>query len=121
VASGGVVMRVGDELSFLPANVAMKIMAVPDVARVPGGPRELLGVAIVDGETLPVIAASEARPSAMVVLQYMGERIGLVGVDVVATGRFEPLGDGVKHEGVEARPFDLAALVGRVRETRWAV
>ena len=121
MASGGVVFRVGEELCFLPAGTAVKVSTVPDIARVPGGPRELVGVAIVDGETLPILAAGDAR-SAMIVVVDRGERVGLVGVEVLATGRFEPAGEGaVAYGGGVARTFDVAALAQRVRETRWGV
>jgi chemotaxis signal transduction protein len=124
---GGVVFRAGEALHFLPANVAVKVMSMPEVARVPGGPPELVGVGLVDGETLPIVALGDApapRQSArvaMLVLGYLGERIGLVGLEVLATGRFEVTGDHVEYSGREARLFDVAALVARISAGRWAV
>jgi hypothetical protein len=62
------------------------------------------------------------RRGAMLVCSFHGERIGLVGIEVVATGLFEAApGDEVFHEGRAAVPFDLDALVATVREGRWAV
>jgi chemotaxis signal transduction protein len=124
---GGVVFRAGDHLLYLPATVAMKVMSMPDVARVPGGPPELVGVALVDGDTLPVVSLGERpRPSmrvAMLVAAYLGERVGLVGLEVLATGRFEPTptGSGVDYGGREARLFDVAGLVAKISAGRWAV
>jgi len=122
---GAVVFRAGDSLHFLPANVAVKVMPMPDVARVPGGPPELVGVGLVDGETLPIVSLGETpRPSArvaMLVLGYLGERIGLVGLEVLATGRFALHGDHVEYAGREARLFDVASLVTKISAGRWAV
>jgi hypothetical protein len=53
----------------------------------------------------------------------LGETLGLVGIDVVATGSFESgesAGE-VKLDEETARTFDVAALVARIREGRWAV
>ncbi len=122
---GSVVFRAGEDLHFLPASVAIKVMPMPDVARVPGGPPELVGVALVDGDTLPVVAIGEApRPSArvaMLVLVYHGERVGLVGLEVLATGRFDVSGDVLVYTGREARLFDVGALVTTISAGRWAV
>ena len=122
---GGVIFRAGEALHFLPASVAVKVMSMPHVARVPGGPPELVGVALVDGETLPVVALGEApRPSArvaMLVLAHHGERIGLVGVEVLSTGRFDVVGDRVDYAGRAAQLFDVAALAANISSGRWAV
>ena len=135
-AAGGVLFRIGGELWFLPASIAMKVMPIPEMAAVPGGPPELRGVALVEGDMIPIVDAVEepleriersAMPGptkeAMLVCAVLGETLGLVGIDVVATGRFEP-GDAageVKLGDETARTFDVAALVARVREGRWAV
>jgi chemotaxis signal transduction protein len=122
---GGIVFRAADHLHFLPASVAVKVMPVPAIARVPGAPRPLVGVALVDGETVPVIEIGPAR-GALLVISFLGERVGLVGAEVLATGRFETTtasvhGEHVVHEGVVARLFDVAAVVAEVRAGRWAV
>lgn len=130
---GGVVFRARGELFFLPASIAMKVMPAPEMAYVPGGPTELRGVALVDGDMIPVVDLGEERAppragrtesaSAMLVCAVLGECVAFVGMDVVATGRFEV--DGVTGElklGDEtARSFDVAGVVARVSEGRWAV
>ncbi|HEY8073592.1 MAG TPA: chemotaxis protein CheW [Labilithrix sp.] len=122
---GGVVFRAADTLWFLPATIAVKVMPMPDVASVPGAPPELCGLALVDGETLPVVSVGPApRPSprvAMIVLAWLGERIGLVGVEVLATGRYALEGDHVSFSGHAARVFDVGALVAKISAARWAV
>lgn len=128
---GGVVFRVGGELCFLPATIAMKAMPTPEMARIPGAPMELRGVALVDGNMIPIVdvlgegdsSAGTGVAGAMLVCMVLGECVGLVGIDVVATGRFD-VGDQageVKHGEETARAFDVAGVIARVREGRWAV
>jgi hypothetical protein len=125
---GGVVFRSGEHLAFLPASVALKVIPMPAVARVPGAPEAVLGAALVDGETLPVVRVGTAplAGGALLVITFLGERVGIAGIEVVATGRFESLpesahGEHVLYEGTVARLFDVAAIVSQVRESRWAV
>lgn len=125
-ARGGVVFRVGEELFFLPASIAMKIIPAPSIARMPGSPRELRGVALVDGNMIPVVDVAAAGPlrlgAPMLVCTVLGEQVGLLGMDIVATGRFDVDGSGeVRAHGKVARAFDVAAVIARVREGRWAV
>jgi len=126
---GGVVFRAvgAGALFFLPATIAMKVLPVPEVARIPGAPADLVGVALVEGDMIPIIALDEAHSfgAAMLLCNCMGERLGLVGLEVVATGRFDldggGKGDDVTHHDETARLFDVASVIARVREGRWAV
>jgi chemotaxis signal transduction protein len=117
---GGVVFRVGEELFYLPATVAQRVAPVPKIGRIPSAPPDLCGLALVDGEMIPIVALSGSR-TAMLVVTYLGDRLGIVGVDIVATGRFETQHDHVLHEGEHARLFDVSAIVARVRDIRWVV
>ncbi len=127
---GGVLFRVGEQLYFLPAAIATKVLPMPRVARVPGAPIALVGVALVDGEMVPVVAIGDLdargsrrppsgeRPRAdnrpMLVCTYLGERVGLVGLEIVATGRVGP-------QEANAEVFDVGAVFSGLREHRWAV
>lgn len=117
---GGIVFRAGEDLWFLPASVAAEVLPVPEIARVPGAPPALVGVAVYAGEGIPVLAIGASR-ACLLVCSYLGERFGLVGVDVLATGRFSPPGEesvhgeSVVHEGRRARLLDVAALVATLR------
>ena len=127
---GGVLFRVGEQLYFLPAAIATKVLPMPRVARVPGAPTALVGVALVDGEMVPVVAIGDLhargsrrppsgeRPRAdnrpMLVCTYLGERVGLVGLEIVATGRVGP-------QEANAEVFDVGAVFSGLREHRWAV
>ncbi len=128
--SGGVLFRVSERLYFLSAVIATKVLPMPRVARVPGAPVSLVGVALVDGEMVPVVAIGDLdargsrrpppgeRPRAdnrpMLVCTYMGERVGLVGLQIVATGKVSP------QDG-DAEVFDVGAVFSGLREHRWAV
>jgi chemotaxis signal transduction protein len=136
---GGVVFKVGEVRYFLPATTASKVLPMPGVAHVPGAPEDLVGVALVEGEMVPVVdvghgetppsrrAVTPARPRTdnnrpMLVCTVGGERVGLVGLEVVATGLFDTAeNEGVTHEGSAALLFDVAAVIGRLRDSRWAV
>ena len=119
-SQGGVVFRVGEELFFLPATVAARVAPVPKIGRIPSAPPDLCGLALVDGEMIPIVALATPR-TAMLVVTYLGERLGIVGVDVIATGRFETQHDHVLYRDEHARLFDVSAVVARVRDTRWVV
>ena len=135
---GGVVFRIADDRYFLPADIASKVLPMPGVARVPGGPVELVGVALVEGDMVPVVAVGELdgrgsrRPASpnrsradnrpMLVCVVMGERVGLVGLEILASGVFEAAEpEGVVHGEAVVPVFDVAAVVARLREGRWAV
>ena len=119
---GGVLMRLDGVLHFVPASVALAITTVPEIARVPGAPEGLLGAALHDGEVVPVIAIGAARES-MLVCSYFGEKVGLLGAAIVATGLYDvdpAAADTVRHGGETARTLDLAALYARVQGEGWA-
>jgi hypothetical protein len=124
---GGVVFRRGahdssSALAFLPATIAMKVMPVPNIARIPGGPSELRGVALVDGDMIAIVTAGTLSTDAMLVCTVLGELVGLVGIEVMATGKFEAAEAGDVRFGEEiARAFDVATLIAKVREGRWGV
>lgn len=91
---GGVVFRrsapgTSPGLAFLPATIAMKVMPIPAIGAMPGAPPELHGVALVDGDMIAIVKAGTLAGDAMLVCAVLGEQVGLVGVEVVATGKFE--------------------------------
>jgi chemotaxis signal transduction protein len=136
---GGVVLRVDGALMFVPASVAMRLAPLPQIARVPGAPADLLGITLESGRILPVIAIGSSRPempsrppslrvrggpdepASMVVCAFLGEEVGLVGAEIVRTGIFETAGgDDVTIDGETVRSLDLASLYARVQAGPWA-
>jgi hypothetical protein len=117
---GGVVMRVAGLLVFVPAASALKLSAFPQITRVPGGPEDLLGVALHEGEIIPVVAIGPER-EAMLVCAYAGSLIGVVGGRVAGTGMFELLDDGgaVRCGEETAAPLDLAAVCAKLSSPSW--
>lgn len=123
---GGVLVRVESVFCFVPASVALRVAPSPRVTSFPGAPPELVGVALYEGQIVPVIAIGSARDE-MVVCQHAGELVGLVGGEVVHTGSFDLVpgrADCVVYDGQHAQMIDLTAIDSRVlasaRPGRWA-
>jgi chemotaxis signal transduction protein len=122
VRRAGLVFRSGEDHWFVPASVASRIEPTPPLARVPGAPDELAGLAHLGGEIIPVLALQSKSPTAVVVCSHLGENVALAVDAVVHTGAVEP---DREYEGVlafpggRARPLDLASLCGRLRMSAW--
>jgi len=122
---GGVLLRIEGQLFFVPSSIAVRVAPPPRVTPVPGGPAELLGIALHEGTILPVLSVGTRRGD-MLVCQHAGELLGLVGGEVVHSGAFNPAAEKphmVEHQGQLARPLDVAAIYARVqagtRPGRW--
>jgi hypothetical protein len=116
-SKGGVLLRVDGELRFLPGSVAVRVSPAPRLTSVPGAPPELLGITMYEGSIVPVVAIGAARGD-MVVCQHAGELVGLVGGEVVRTGRFDAVADRadlVQIDGERVRQLDVSGVYGRVQ------
>jgi hypothetical protein len=116
------VLLVDGDVRFLPAASVVRVVVMPLVTPVPGGPPALLGIALHEGTILPVLAVGAARRE-MLVCQWAGELIGVVGVEVVRTGFFAAASgqpDAVDYEGRLARQLDLGVLYDGVQGARRA-
>jgi chemotaxis signal transduction protein len=130
---GGVIVKHDGALRFLPASIVTAITPCPPISRVPGAPKTLLGIVHTGGEIVPVVGGPAeggtphammvdgARGKPLLVCQYLGEPIGLLGWDVVSTGIFDvdDVERGVMVDGQLARPLDLAATVASLESARW--
>jgi hypothetical protein len=119
---GGVLLRLEGGLYFVPASVAIAVTPTPQITRVPGAPEALLGAALHEGEVVPVVAIGTAR-SSMLVCSYLGEKVGLFGAHVEASGLYEvdpSVPDAVRYHGESAPTLDLAAIYARVQGEGWA-
>jgi hypothetical protein len=114
---GGLVLRVGEALWFVPASMAVHVAPTPRITPIPGAPDDLLGIALHQGAIVPVLAIGAERAE-MVVCQHSGELVGVVGGRVVRSGSFDVVPDRpelVQFEGQQAPPLELAALYARVQ------
>jgi purine-binding chemotaxis protein CheW len=107
---GGLVLLVDGQRMFIPATVALKVARLPAVTRVPGAPPELLGIALHEGAVVPIIALGAAK-SAMIVCSFAGEKVGLVGGEVVETGLCDVTGTKV---------VDLAPTFAKIQAGGWS-
>ena len=66
-------------------SVALRVAPTPPVAPRAGVAPELLGIGVVDGEVVAVVAVGEAK-TAMLLCTHLGETIALVGAELVSDG-----------------------------------
>jgi hypothetical protein len=119
---GGVMLRLDALPVFLPAAIVVEVAPAPRVTRVPGAPTGLLGIALHEGRILPVVSVGR-HAGPMVVCNYQGERVGLVGGEIVHAGLFEDVDasqQSVKHNGERAIVLDLAPIYAQIRGVSWA-
>jgi hypothetical protein len=117
---GAVLLRAGPNLVYVPAAVAVRLASIPPVTRIPGAPDGLLGVALHEGEIIPIISIGGARDS-MLVCAVPGGLLGVVGAIPVATGIFDVAPDGVSLRWAEetAAVLDPAAAFARMAPPSW--
>jgi hypothetical protein len=114
---GGLLLRVGDQLSFVAAATAVHVAPPPRITPIPGAPPDLLGIALYAGAIVPVLAIGPERGE-MVVCQHSGELVGIVGGRVVKTGSFDVVPDRpelVEYRGERASALELASLWAQVQ------
>jgi hypothetical protein len=121
---GGLVFRVSDDGSrrrsfFLSADVAIKLVPRPQVARLPGAPPGLLGLALSDGAIVPILELGPDHAT-MILCLHRGEPLGLVGAEDIQSGVF-PADEagGVNVDGETIRPLDLEEMYARVHGVTW--
>jgi hypothetical protein len=122
---GGILLRVDGALFFLSSSVTLRVAPAPRVTPVPGGPPDLVGVAMNEGTIMPVVSIGSIHAE-MIVCQHAGEPVGLVGAEVVRAGLFAVPPDrpeSVDHQGQFVPPLDVTAIYARVqaaaRPGRW--
>jgi hypothetical protein len=117
---GGILLRVSEALVYVAAADAVKLAAIPAITRVPGAPDGLIGVALHEGEILPVVSIGEERES-MLVCSHAGALLGIVGGSVVGTGMFDATADGasVLYGEETATLLDVASLCAKTSSASW--
>jgi hypothetical protein len=116
---GGLVFAVRGRPFFLSAELAIKVAPRPQIARLPGAPPGLLGLALSDGAILPLLEIGPDR-STMIVCVHRGEPVGLVGAEDIQSGVF-PAGEagGVRAGGASVPPFHLEETYARAHAATW--
>jgi hypothetical protein len=102
-----VIVKMADELRFLPAQAVRRFVPPPPLSDVSG---TALTMALVDGQVLAIIAVGP-RGAALTVCEVGGEQVGLIGADPVEVGFFDTDGAGVAFRGRRVSALDVAALV----------
>ncbi|MFN2433291.1 MAG: chemotaxis protein CheW [Gemmatimonadota bacterium] len=114
---------------LLPLGAVRELVPGSTLAPLPGAPRELLGLAAVRGEVLPVLslapcAVPESHSGCLAVVEAAGVRFALALEEVPRTVRAGPAGGraGETSAGssTAAEMLDLAALARRVFDTETA-
>jgi len=106
----GIAVRNEEGDFFLPLGVAVRVVPIPELTEVPGAPREVLGIALHEGEVILVLAAGIHGTSLLLCKTEEG-LVGLVGLEIA---QFD-----VKRESLPL--FNLDRLLEAARAGRKSV
>lgn len=116
---GGLVFTVLGCGFFLGADLAVKVTPRPQIARLPGSPPGLLGLALSEGTILPLLELGPDR-SAMIICVHRGEQLGLVGAEEIYSGVFPAAeAGGVRFGDAVVPPLDLEEIYARIHAATW--
>jgi hypothetical protein len=91
LTEGGVVVGIGEEVYFAPAAHVRIVSERPIVTTVPG---TSLGMALIDGRVVPVLALGQAR-GPLLLCDHEGETVALAGLAILSTGTYPVVGSDV--------------------------
>ncbi len=103
----GIVVESDQGERFLSSSVALRVVPMPELTTVPGAPREVLGVALHEGEVILVLSAGQ-RTAELLVCRIDDSLVGLAGLQIRRVG--------VARESLE--DFDLHAFVDLAANSR---
>ena len=110
----GLLVRLGSERLFIPANVARHLVPVPRLSRVPWDDAQM---ALVRGDVVAVVELGE--PSGMLVMcEISGESVALSGLAAERAGFWPASGTGVRVGDAEVPELELAAALARFQTRR---
>ena len=92
--------------SFLPMGAVRSIVRTPKLEPLLAAPSEIEGLGLVDGEVLLVIRVGAAHDP-LLVCDWFGESIGLVGLVPLRSGVFEEASGGIMFEEELISTFDF--------------
>jgi hypothetical protein len=114
---GGVLLLRNEELCFIDASVAQRVLRGAVVTLVPGTP---LGLTVYDGRVICVFELGSSRGE-LVVCDVGGELVALAGLRVVETGTFEAADTGgVRAPSGVAQPLDVALEIEAWAQQFWS-
>lgn len=113
---GGVLVLRNDELRFIDASVAQRVLRGATVTRVPGAP---IGLTVHEGRVICVFELGSSRGE-LVVCDVRGELVALAGLRVVESGMFEAAENGVRVESRAAPELDVAAELEAWAQQFWS-
>lgn len=108
-------------LAFLPAQVARRVALASGAIALGGAPPLALGLALVEGRLLTLIAVGsvEARGPIVICERPDGGAFALGVLSIVGTGVFDGGDDGVRFEGGFAPRLDVVELLQRIESAVW--
>ena len=110
---GGLIVRRGGKLHFIPSSVARRVVTRPAVSRVPGTE---LGLSLIQGRIMAVIALGPSPGNGgadLVVCDVQTDSVALSGLEVISSGVYDRSADGVLRDGQSVPELDVATEVLR--------
>jgi hypothetical protein len=113
--TAGLVVKVADELRFIPATVARQVVPRRKVSEVPG---EGLSMALIGGRVLAVVDV-DAPQDHLVVCSLAGEEVAFSGLAVLSAGVYETVRENIRFAEQLVAPFDLAQRLQAIPRRLW--
>lgn len=117
--AGGLIVDTGGELRFIPADVALSVMAETQVVPVPGLEPPAIGLTLAEDRAVAALRVGSWPSSEMILCRVDGVLVTLVGARVVASGSFARFSRGVTWGAREACTLDLRPLLLRAEAAIW--
>ncbi len=114
--AAGVLVSLGEELYFVPADVAGSIVERPVVTRVPG---TSLGMALIAGRVVTVIDVGPRREE-LLLCEVEGETLALSGLSVRGSGYYPLEGEQVRVDGKLVSGLDVKGALVKAELEMWS-
>jgi hypothetical protein len=110
----GLLVRRGEQLAFLPANVARSLVPLPRLSQIPWDSAQM---ALVGGEVVAVLALGEASGQ-LLLCELDGQAVALSGLWAERVGFWPVSESGVSVDGVSVPALDLGAALREFQSDR---
>ena len=108
--AAGLIVKRGQQLRFVPMQIAQRVVPRPVVSAVPG---TAIGMALIAGRIIPVIEVGPTRDQ-LLLCSVAGQDVGLSGLEVVSSGFFEQEESRVRYADARIPTLDVASELGRI-------